>query len=199
MADTDNHRVLIWESVDGSASGASPVVVGQPDTGTCIASAASKKTIDQPASVWSDGTRLIVVDRRNHRVLVWKNIPAGDFQEADFVVGQAGFDSDQPNAGLPAPTESTMFDPISVDVSDTGQMAVADRQNNRVLIWNAIPTADNQPADQVIGQADLVTGTLHPTSGNTFNNPSGVRFDGRNLVVVVDGSNNRVLVFRALD
>jgi len=32
---------------------------------------------------------------------------------------------------------------------------VADTQNNRVLIWNSIPTQNNQPADLVLGQPNL--------------------------------------------
>jgi hypothetical protein len=199
VADTDNHRVLIWDSLgDGGPVGAAQVVIGQQDKATCAARPTSDQTLNQPTSVWSDGVKLIVTDRRNHRVLIWENIPTTDFAPADHVIGQIDPENALPNAGLDAPTASTLFDPMSVDVSDAGQMAVADRSNNRILIWNSIPTADNQPADQVIGQVDFSTGALSAVSANTFNNPSGVRFDGRNLVVV-DTSNNRVLVFRALD
>ena len=199
VADTDNHRVLIWDSLgDGGPVGGAQVVIGQQDKATCPARATSDQTLNQPTSVWSDGLKLIVTDRRNHRVLIWENIPTTDFAAADHVIGQIGPEDALPNAGMDAPTASTLFDPMSVDVSDTGQMAVADRSNNRILIWNSIPTTDNQPADQVIGQVDFFTGGLSPVSAKTFNNPSGVRFDGRNLVVV-DSSNNRALVFRALD
>ncbi len=37
------------------------------------------------------------------------------------------------------------------------KLFVADTQNNRVLIWNTIPTQNNQPADVVLGQPDFTT------------------------------------------
>ena len=203
VADTGNHRVLIWNSIEnGGDLRQANVVIGQPNMETCDANAGSTsatgQTLNEPTSVWSDGVRLIVTDRRNHRVLIWANLPTTDFQEARHVIGQTDPTSNQPNAGLGAPVITSLSNPVSVDVSETGQMAVADRQNNRILVWNSIPTASGEPADQVLGQPDFVTGEPSPASVRTLNNPSGVRFDGRNLIVV-DGSNNRVLVFRALD
>ncbi|WP_156385634.1 hypothetical protein [Ramlibacter sp. Leaf400] len=209
VADTGNHRVLIWDPIPagGGALGNARVVLGQQRKDTCVANdrdgnrasdAPSAETLNGPTSVWTNGEKLIVVDRRNHRVLIWDNLPTEDAQAANHVIGQSDFDKALTNAGGPAPTASTLFDPISVDVSETGEMAVVDRQNNRVLIWNSIPTSSTQPADRVVGHADFVTGTPGPPSATSMNNPSGVRFDGQNMIVV-DGSNNRVLVFRALD
>ena len=34
---------------------------------------------------------------------------------------------------------------------------MADTQNNRVLIWNTIPTKNNQPADLVLGAPNFTT------------------------------------------
>ena len=199
VADTNNNRVLIWDSLgDGGPVGSARVVIGQEDKAICADRPTSDQTLNEPSSVWSDGVKLIVADRRNHRVLIWTSIPTGDFMAADLVIGQQFPEDNLPNAGLSAPTASTLSQPISVDVSETGQMAVVDRNNNRVLVWNAIPTRNNQPADQVIGQPDPLTGTIAPVSIKTLNQPSGVRFDGRNMIVV-DTGNNRVLVFRALD
>jgi hypothetical protein len=35
---------------------------------------------------------------------------------------------------------------------------VADLGNNRVLIWNSIPTTNQKAADVVVGQKDMDTG-----------------------------------------
>ncbi|WP_167772538.1 hypothetical protein [Ramlibacter henchirensis] len=208
VADSRNHRVLIWNSLGTDLQlGNADVVVGQKDKDTCAANDvdgndttddASAATLNRPTSVWSDGVKLIVVDSLNHRVLVWEKLPTTDFEAADHVIGQVNPGDSLPNAGLPAVTASTLFLPKSVDVSETGQMAVADQQNHRVLVWNTIPAASNVPADQVLGQPDLHSGGRVAASIKTFNEPSGVRFDGRNMVVV-DVSNYRVLVFRARD
>ena len=34
---------------------------------------------------------------------------------------------------------------------------VADTQNNRVMVWNTLPTKNNQPADFVLGQPNFTT------------------------------------------
>jgi hypothetical protein len=37
------------------------------------------------------------------------------------------------------------------------KLVVSDSTNNRVLIWNSIPTANGVPADVVLGQPDFTT------------------------------------------
>jgi hypothetical protein len=59
-----------------------------------------------------------------------------------------------------------------------------------VLIWNSIPTVNQQPADIVLGQANfnvavdanLVTGTTD-AHANTLLNPVSVSSDGTRLYV----------------
>jgi NHL repeat len=213
VADSDNHRVLIWTPERVPASGELPepsVVVGQPDKETCDPNAGggteslSEFTLNQPRSVWSDGARLVVADEGNHRVLIWDQIPTEDFQPATYVVGQPNFDVSSPNRGGP-PSEFTLSSPASVDVSEAGQMAVTDSGNHRVLVWNAVPRADSVPADHVLGQGNFVrnlendsdqVGASDVPSAKTLNDPRGARFHKRNLIVV-DSANNRVLVFPA--
>ena len=210
VADTGNNRVLIWNEIPGAgdALGDASVVVGQVFKDKCAPNdfngdgtsegTPRAETLNQPTSVWSDGVKLIVADRNNHRVLIWDTFPADDFEAPDHVLGQDNFISGAPNAGLAAPTASSLADPMSVDVSESGQIAVVDRSNHRVLVWNAAPSARTAPADQVIGQPGPLAGAGSPASIRTLDEPSGVRFDGRNMIVV-DTGNNRVLVFRALD
>ena len=38
-----------------------------------------------------------------------------------------------------------------------GKLFVADTGNNRVMIWNSIPSKNNQPADLVLGQPNFTT------------------------------------------
>jgi transposase InsO family protein len=79
-------------------------------------------------------------------------------------------------------------------------LAVADAWNHRVLLWNAVPRAHNQPADVVLGQADF-TGNLANRGGatgpDTLDWCYGVSFIGDSLVVC-DTGNRRVLIWRAV-
>lgn len=209
VADTNNNRVLIWTTVPTSGTlGPADVVLGQARMDTCVANdelgdgirdpEASARTLHGPRSVWSDGVRLVVADTKNSRVLIWDKLPTtrGEFQApADHVLGQINFVNEAENAGQGQPSSTSLAQPYAVDVNDRGQLAVVDNSNNRVLIWDSIPTADSVRADQVIGQPDFETGTSD-INAQSLDNPLGVRFHNRNLIVV-DAGNNRVVVWRA--
>ena len=72
---------------------------------------------------------------------------------------------------------------------------MADASNNRVLIWNAIPTL-YEPANVVVGQGSMTVGNPGTTSSN-LSNPKGVYSDGTNLFVA-DQANNRILVWNPI-
>ncbi len=78
--------------------------------------------------------------------------------------------------------------------SDGQHLVLADRGNNRVLIWNSLPTA-NTPPDVVLGQKDFAA----YNSGNgrdQMNWPVSVRTDGQR-VIVADTNNDRVLIWNS--
>ncbi len=205
VADHENHRVLIYDQLPNHLGQETlpSVVIGQTDVASCQPGTGSS-SLNYPKAAWTDGTRLIVADTGNHRVLIWDSLPTGQAAPAHHVIGQQTMRGDQPNAGQILPSEYTLFSPASVDVSETGQLAVADTGNNRVLIWDRIPRTDGQPANHVIGQPNFLTGDQNAgdgllTPGNkTLSVPTGVKFDGRKLIVT-DTMNFRVLVWRALD
>ena len=207
VADTGNHRVLIWNPDKVPQTGQLPgpsVVVGQEDPDTCEQNAGggtesrSEFTLNEPQGVWSDGTRLVVADKGNHRVLIWNQLPSEHFQPASHVLGQANFDEGSINrGGDTGPSAATLCEPRSVDVNEFGQMAVADSCNHRVLVWDSVPRADSVAANHVLGQNGFDDDT-HPATPNSrnLNSPSGARFHKRNLIVV-DSDHNRVVVFPA--
>ncbi|HEX4951182.1 MAG TPA: hypothetical protein VFZ34_31285, partial [Blastocatellia bacterium] len=78
--------------------------------------------------------------------------------------------------------------------SDGKRLLLADRGNNRVLLWNSLPTG-NTPPDIVIGQKDF----LSYDSGkgrDQMNWPVSVRTDGQH-VIVADTNNDRVLIWNS--
>lgn len=201
VADTDNHRVLIWNQFPADADTPADVVLGQPDKGTCVddelkPAGATASTLDTPQAVWSDGQRLIVADTGNFRVLIWDEVPSTDAAPADHVIGQPDFSSDDPAVDVNA---STFAWPAYVD-SNGNQIFVADEDNNRVLVWDEFPTTDGAPADHVLGQLDMSSwapnrGQVTP-GPETLNHPSGLHYlDGR--LFVADYFNHRIVVFEA--
>ena len=107
--------------------------------------------------------------------------------QASLVLGQPDFATT--TATL---TRSGMNLPLAV-ASDGKILAVADTANNRVLIWNSIPTVNGQNADIVLGQPDFTTLGPVAVSASTFRAPQGVWIQN-GKVFVADTQNNRVLI-----
>jgi uncharacterized protein (TIGR03437 family) len=188
--------------------GAANVVLGQPNFSgpapTAIDSSfnpnRTQNGMNLPLAVASDGTHLAVADTANNRVLIWNQIPATNNQNADIVLGQPDFTTLQ----IPPPvTASGLRAPQGVWFSN-GKFFVADTQNNRVLIWNSVPSKNNQPADVVVGapnfttvpNADQTTSSVVPAA-NTMLSPTSVTSDGVHLFVA-DLGFSRVLIWNQI-
>lgn len=225
VADTDNNRVLIWNSIPSTGQGAD-VVVGQPDFKTATPNEGKGNTptargLRGPQGVWIQDGKLYVADTHNHRVLVWNTIPTQNFQPANIVLGAPDFSSFvQPDLTKPQgdPKATSMLNPVAVS-SDGVRLFVTDLGYNRVLIWNRIPTANQAAADLAVGQPDLVSGVANNSSklcesngtdpndstvltypgrcGKTLDFPRFALSDGKRLFIA-DGGNDRVLVFNTI-
>ena len=116
---------------------------------------------------------------------------------AQWLAFTAAFDgtTDQPSS---TPAENAwLYNPTAV-ASDGTRFAVADTDNNRVLLWNTIPTGNTFP-DIVLGQPDIHTlqtpqlGVVTPT---IMRGPQGV-WIANNRLYVADTQNNRVLIWNS--
>ncbi len=210
----DNNRVLRFSDVPtypsptappdivgstcGVCRGAASMVLGQPDfTTTNISTSPSANSFRNPTGVASDGKVLVVADTDNNRVLIWLSLPHANDQPADVVLGQANFTT---AATSVPPTQTSMRGPEGVFLYN-GMLFVADSQDNRVLIYNKIPTANNTPADVVVGQSSFtafvqpdLTASQPSTAANNMQTPVSVTTDGTHLFVA-DLGQNRVLIF----
>lgn len=195
VADYTNNRVLIWNSIPTSTQQAADLVLGQPNmtTNTCNTGGLSAQSLCSPSYVHSDGTRLVVADEANHRILIWTTLPTTNTEAADLVLGQADMTSNVD--GSVAPTASSLSFPGGVFISGT-QLFVADSNNNRILIWNTFPTADQAPANVAIGQSDLTSNSAG-TTGSTLNYPYMVSVY-QNKVFVSDFGNSRILIWNSI-
>jgi uncharacterized protein (TIGR03437 family) len=228
VADTQNHRVLIWNSIPIQNRQPADLVLGQPSFNVANqpdlvkqTSNAAPNTLLNPVSVSSDGTRLYVADLGNHRVLIWNSIPTTNQAPADVAVGQkdlnTGFSNDVVNlcaSNGTDPTTGALTYPMrcgkTMDfprfaLSDGTRLFIADGGNDRVLIYNTIPTQNAAAADVILGQVDdtsdavsSFTDLFHPllrqSAADITPTPTGLAWDGTNLYVT-DASNRRILVF----
>jgi len=141
---------------------------------------------------FSNGTRLVIVDEYNHRVLLYNTIPTtSGFANPDVVLGQPNFTTS--NSG----TSQNEFSQPSGVVLIGNRLVVADGLNNRLMIWNDVTTlTNNQAADLVLGQPDFVSSGAGVAAGE-FDRPGYLSTDGTSLTVT-DQTNNRVLVYSTL-
>ena len=223
VADTGNNRVMIWKSIPNTVNQPADIELGQPDFKTVLQGSqqvVDNRSLRSPQGVWIQNGKLFVADTQNQRVLIWNSIPTQNRQPADVVLGQANFNvAVQPDL-TKANTDAhanTLLNPVSVS-SDGIRLYVADLGNNRVLIWNSIPTTNQAPADVVVGQKDLDTGIsndapdLCPSNGTasdgttltyparcakTMDFPRFALSDGTRLFIA-DGGNDRVLIYNTI-
>lgn len=190
VVDSSNNRVLIWNSIPSASYADADVVLGQSTKVSCGAVAASANSLNFPVGAWSDGTRLLVADRLNSRVLLWNTFPTSDGQPADLVLGQASLTTSTASVG-----SDKLSQPMAI-YSNGNQIFVADGGNHRVLIWNSFPATSGVSADNVLGQADLSSqGANNGGIGAaTLSTPNGMILSGTRLLVS-DFGNHRVLLY----
>jgi uncharacterized protein (TIGR03437 family) len=246
VADTQNNRILIWNSIPTENNQPADVELGQSNFTTVSAVpvttvitcstcpgglsttpvlTATQGTMLNPVSVTSDGVHMFVADLGYNRVLIWNSIPTQNGKPADVEVGQVNFTNTIPNdnvdlcpqAGVdtcnspPTPTYPdrcgrTLNYPRFA-LSDGTRLFIADGGNDRVMIFNHIPTQNAAEADIILGQPDefasvvtsnttIFTPLLLQSAANVDPTPTALAFDGTNLYVA-DPSNRRILVYTA--
>ena len=156
VADTAQNRLFIWNGLPEKEHQKPAVVLGQStksSTGRNESGKVGPSSLFYPSGIWSDGEKLIVADAWNHRVLIWLTMPVEDGQAADVVIGQADFESNDPNINgiSTTPSAQSLNWPYGV-FSDGQQLWIADTGNRRILYFKQIPTENFATADGVIGK-----------------------------------------------
>jgi hypothetical protein len=191
VADTRNNRILIWNSIPVSNNQPADVIVGQPEF-TTNNSGAGASGLNWPVGVYSDSVRLFIADTENGRVLIWNEIPTTNGEPADIVLGQVNFDI----VGEQPVSPSSIQWPWDV-LFDGERLYVVCTGSGRVLIWNSLPSYNNQPADLVLGKKDLVTGFTNDRNSWGMSTPRAVATDGHKLAVS-DYNLKRILVWNTI-
>ena len=156
VADSGNHRVLVWHGVPERDGQPADLVLGQVDAvseGPAAGGRGPARGMHLPTGVLVHDGALLVADAWHHRVLIWDEVPQRGDQPPDRVLGQPDVSSVEPNRGGPASARS-MYWPFGIGVV-AGWFYVADTGNRRVLGWaGGVPTSAGVPADLVLGQPD---------------------------------------------
>lgn len=203
VADSLNNRVLIWNTIPTTNGAAADIVLGQSNFTSSTINDANASTLYYPTAIWSDGTRLLVLDAGNNRVMLWNTFPTYSNQAATLVLGQSTFLENLPNQGngdTPSQTSLSFSGQGGGLCSNGTQIFVADSGNNRIMIWDSFPITNGTPADSLIGQDGFDLGPVYqrPTpADNSFSNPTGVYQFSKKLIVT-DTDNNRYLIFNSL-
>lgn len=198
VGDAWNHRVLIWHRVPTDSNVPADVVLGQADFGQTAPNRGQEdptaSTLHWPYGVFYHDGSLYVADTGNRRVLVWHSIPQVTGQPADQVLGQGTFTTRNENGGS-SPTAASMRWPHSLALWH-GNLVLADAGNNRLMVWQGLPTEDNQPCQVLLGQQDfqrveLNRGEYFPCD-RSLNMPYGVTAAG-DWLIAADTANSRLI------
>ncbi len=224
VADTQNNRILIWNTIPTQNNQAADVVLGQPDFVTSppinqvnLTLPATANTMLSPTSVTSDGTRLYVTDLGYNRVLIWNTIPTTNQQPANVEIGQVDMTKSIPNdtshlcASNGTNSDGTLAYPSRCAftlsfprfaLSDGTRLFVADGGNDRVLVYNSIPTQNAVRADLILGEPDEFSAVFSSNSNATLSSadvtptPTSLAWDPVNQnLYVADATDFRILVF----
>jgi hypothetical protein len=198
VADSGNHRVLIWHRWPTHDQQPADVVLGQPDLtseGPRAAGRGPANGLCLPTGVTVVDEALIVCDAWHHRLLVWQRLPTAHDTPPDAVIGQPDLLGIDPNRGG-AVSPRGFYWPYGV-CWHRGWLWVTDTGNRRVLGWPELPLA-GQPAAVVLGQDDGQANAENrggAVSPRSFRWPHAIAATD-DWLLVADAGNHRVLGWR---
>lgn len=198
VADSGNHRVLVWHERPTRSGQPADVVLGQPDMtseGPRAGGTDARRGLHLPCGVAVYDGRLVVADAWNHRLLVWNAVPQSDFAAPDLVIGQPDPDGYEANAGG-ALSAGVLHWPYGFDLVD-GVFWIADTGNRRLVGWDGLPEP-GQPARYLLGQDAMdrrEENRARDVGPNTYRWPHDVTGDAARTLVA-DAGNHRIVGWR---
>ena len=200
LADSWNHRVLIWWEAPTQPHQAADIVLGQPNftsvQGNRGQQQAAANSLFWPSAVYCDGQRFIVADTGNRRVLIWPTLPQKNGQAASQVLGQPDMHSRDQNGGHDLDAAGMVW-PHGIALWQ-GDLVVADAGANRLMCWQGIPQESAQPCQRILGQTSAA-GRLHnqghaKPSRHSLAMPYALAA-WQHYLIVADTANSRLLVW----
>lgn len=186
---SDGRGVLIWHTIPTVNGVPADLIIGQGNfTSTTMEVAAHKFKSPFGVAVSNDG-KLIISDVSAHRVLVYNQFPVQIGDTADVVIGQPNFISSTP--GL---SNQDLAFPGLVSITPDNKLLIADINNNRIMVFNTIPTQNHAVADAVIGQADFNSNNTG-TAIDLLAHPIAAAVSRTGKLAISDVGNSRILIY----
>jgi len=199
VSDNSNNRVLMYPQGSLTTNGAAATVeLGQTaahgfTTKNVNDGGLSANSLRGPVGLAFNSGNLWVADYSNNRVLMYPPANLATGGAATVVLGQPNF-----GTSTSGTTATTLLAPFGLAFDSSGNLWVSDSANNRVLKYPpASLVTGGAGATVVLGQLSLMTGTANQggLSATSLNSPQGIAFGLTGVLIVADGSNNRVLMY----
>ena len=148
----------MWNSIPTVNGATADIVLGEPNHHELVCKwlpESNASVFGNTGEIYSDGTRLFIADSNSGRVLIYNTVPTASGTAADVVVGQPNMTSSVLG------TTASQMNRLWAVYSDGTRLFVGD--DERVLIWNTIPTQNGAAANRVLGQTDF---TSHGCDGS---------------------------------
>jgi hypothetical protein len=146
VADTYNHRVLVWNSFPTYSGQPADVVLQGFDATTRLPLSPEKEHFAWPWGVWTNGEKLVISSTSKWTgdgrigfggwILIWEQFPTQNNQPADLILDAGG------DFGTPRSITSNGFYLMVGDHNARNQTT-----EHGSFIWEMFPTQDNQPYD----------------------------------------------------
>jgi hypothetical protein len=219
VTDSSANRVLIYRNFDPSANltgRAADYVIGQPLLTSPHAmqvdgqNRITSQSLNLPCAVEvDDQNRVFVADQNNHRILIFNQIPSANNPIPDAIIGQDYYTQRYANRGTGL--ANSLITP-NIVIQHGTKLVIPNQGNHNVMVWNSIPTTDQQSADFALGQAGFGEHHNYPNrtqslvnSGVTSANPTANSLyvptyaeSSNGKLIISDMSNNRVLIWNSL-
>ena len=198
VEDFSNNRVLMYPKASlGTNGAAATIVLGQPDL-THNSGGISATSLDFPRGLAFDSSgNLWVADHNNNRVLMYPKASLGTNGAAATVElgqpsGGTAFTTGTANTGGVSAT--SLNGPLGLTFDSSGNLWVSDYSNSRVLMYPKANLVTGGAATIVLGEPDF-THNSGGTSATLISGSRGIAFDSSGNLWVIDGVNNRVLMY----
>ena len=202
VADSGNNRIMIFDlsTIDNgedalSVLGQSNFTSHENNRGLSPAGAGS---LFHPNGLALDNDRhlLFISDTSNSRVMVYDVTFISNGENAVNVLGKSGLDVSE----VGGTAMNKLFEPRGIAYnSNNKNLAIADNQNSRVVIYDLNSIDNGEDAINVLGQIDFSAREQNrggAVNAGTLSAPYAVAYNtADNFLYVVDYNNNRVLVY----
>jgi hypothetical protein len=133
VADSENHRILVWNQVPTTLNAPADFVIGQPDFTSNArnggATIPSGSSLSFPNELRIVDDHLLESDTGNNRILVFSPVPSATGAAAITVLGQPSLTVADP---MPPPAPDRFRKPVAMAVVGDA-LFVTDQDNHRVL------------------------------------------------------------------